>query len=362
MVDILRHIARGLQSLAAGNVQHRDLKPGNVLSIDGRWRIADFGISRDLDVSTQGFLTFKGEGTWEYKAPEAFDQAGAASEKSDLYSLGIIAFELITGASPFTAGGLTEIMRLHRVSPVPELPDHVPTALSVLIHRLLSKDPARRPASAAAVLDALNEVLTPPTDSASRLQAMAVAVAKRENRREIARAADEAEDAERIKQATEGIADLEAIWAEAINRVGNELGSEAKATDRLMHPGVAVLTWNGFELRIEIHNSGRWDGRAVPMLFGNVFVREGVGVDFSDSQLPRADLFYLPDPETGQFGWHIRQWNENETWTGRPLRELVQELASGKPPLSVEEPARTRWLNPDRIIEIFTEFIVGAVE
>ncbi|MFE3795606.1 serine/threonine-protein kinase [Nocardia tengchongensis] len=366
IVDILRQIAKGLGSLASAGVQHRDLKPGNILSVNGVWRIADFGISRDIEAGTEGLLTFKGEGTWEYVAPEAFGQAGAASEKSDLYSLGIIAFELLTGAPPFTSDNFIEVMRMQCESPVPELPERVPSALRALVLRLLTKDPDRRPANPAAVLSALDAVLAEATDSADRLHSMALAVAKRDSQRDAARAAEDAKNAEFFKHATQGISDLQAIWADVVERISSQLGAEVESSDRLMAPGVAHLTWSGFELRAEIRNVGKWDAREAPLLVGSVFAREGVGSDFSDSQDAQADILYQLDSDTGQFGWRIRQWLEDGSWVGRDRVDLFMEfvtVANKQAPPVVNGPSvRIQPLASERFIEVFTDFVTRQVE
>jgi serine/threonine protein kinase len=84
----LRNIASGLSELHGAGVLHRHLKPGNVLFHDGVWKLADFGISRDVDTST-GTVTWAGSGTLRYMAPELFDPPWAVTVKSDLYADGM---------------------------------------------------------------------------------------------------------------------------------------------------------------------------------------------------------------------------------------------------------------------------------
>lgn len=152
-VEIARQIAAGLAAAHEKGVLHRDLKPANVM-IDGqgRARLTDFGLAvltRDAAAEIAG--------TPAYMAPEQI--AGlAATTQSDIYSLGLVLYELFTGKKPFEAQSLVEWREAHAETP--------PTAPSVhtadldpsverLILRCLEKDPARRPRSAAQVAMAL---------------------------------------------------------------------------------------------------------------------------------------------------------------------------------------------------------------
>lgn len=147
---VLRDTTSGLAELYAAGIVHRDVKPGNVLFRDGRWCVADFGVSRDLDVTT-GTVTFQGAGTAPYAAPERW-RGEPATHKSDLYALGCIAYEVCTGRRLFT-GTSEEVRDQHLHAPVPALP--VPAPLARWILRLLDKDPSRRYQHAPAALEAL---------------------------------------------------------------------------------------------------------------------------------------------------------------------------------------------------------------
>jgi serine/threonine protein kinase len=147
-------IARGLEAIHAEGIVHRDLKPHNVLVGAGdRPVIADFGIAGNL---TGQRLTLTGQvvGTPAYMAPETFDDV-ASTPAADLYALGAILHELLTGQVPFPAMGALEAIRAARETPVPPLPGEIPPALRDLTLRLLAKRPENRPASAAEVAEAL---------------------------------------------------------------------------------------------------------------------------------------------------------------------------------------------------------------
>ncbi|WP_433678730.1 serine/threonine-protein kinase [Nocardia sp. CA-119907] len=158
-IDILCQIASGLQQLAEVAVVHRDLTPGNVLLVDGRWCLTDFGISRDLSERTST-ATRRGEGTFEYMAPEYIER-GIATAKTDLYSLGIVAYELLTGRKPFEGPDTEDFHRQHLEEMPPPLPEELPILLHRLVGRLLSKEPSGRHADARAVIEALRKVSKP---------------------------------------------------------------------------------------------------------------------------------------------------------------------------------------------------------
>lgn len=144
--DLLVQVADALAAAHAVGLVHRDVKPGNLLvSESGTVKVTDFGIARAADADTTtlpGFVV----GTAPYLSPE--QAAGAsASPASDMYALGVVAFECLTGQRPFDGDPLA-VLRAHREQPVPALADDVPADLRELVTALLDKDPARRPAAA----------------------------------------------------------------------------------------------------------------------------------------------------------------------------------------------------------------------
>ena len=145
-MDIVAQTAAGLQAAHATGLIHRDIKPGNLLvASDGTVKITDFGISRaigSVSVTVTGVVM----GTAGYLAPERIAGAQAAPA-SDLYALGIVAYECLAGAPPF-AGRPLDVACAHRDRPVPPLPASVPANVSALVMQLVAKDPAWRPGSA----------------------------------------------------------------------------------------------------------------------------------------------------------------------------------------------------------------------
>jgi serine/threonine-protein kinase len=145
---LLAQITQGLADAHAAGVIHRDLKPSNVLiGPDGVAKLADFGIAKGLDLTgLTGTSTLLG--TPAYLAPE-----GPLDERSDLYSLGIVAFELLSGAAPFTGKTYQEVIVRH-IRETPDLAKLPPEARNI-VGWLLAKDPAARPQRASALLKVL---------------------------------------------------------------------------------------------------------------------------------------------------------------------------------------------------------------
>lgn len=144
-------IAQGLAYAHAQGTQHRDIKPENILLDDqGRARIADFGLARAHDSKT---LTATGTilGTPAYMAPDQIQESNPGPQ-SDLYSLGVVFYEMIDGRTPFPTHDLMTLLTAHIMEAPPPLrrPD-LPPALVDLIGRLLAKKPSQRPSAAALV-------------------------------------------------------------------------------------------------------------------------------------------------------------------------------------------------------------------
>ncbi|WP_344592224.1 serine/threonine-protein kinase [Actinomadura vinacea] len=157
-VSLAAQVAEGLAAAHARGVVHRDVKPANLLILaDGRVKICDFGIAWLGDTTTR--LTTDGSviGTPRYMAPEQF--GGEVGPRTDLYSLGCVLHELLTGRPPFKAeGGFAQLMYMHLNATPEPLPDSFPAELRALVAELLAKDMAARPADAATVAQRLRAV------------------------------------------------------------------------------------------------------------------------------------------------------------------------------------------------------------
>jgi formylglycine-generating enzyme required for sulfatase activity len=155
--EVMALLQQALEALAYAHgegVIHRDLKPGNLL-LDGQGRVqvVDFGIAKAADTG-RSTRTGMSLGTPAYMAPELFDDAGASAQ-SDLYALGLVAWELLTGLPACTAGTPMAAMKWHATvgpRPVADLVVGVPAALAALVGRLTAAEAGARPASAEAAL------------------------------------------------------------------------------------------------------------------------------------------------------------------------------------------------------------------
>jgi serine/threonine-protein kinase len=169
VVSILRDVARALAYAHERGIVHRDIKPDNILLSHGAAAVSDFGVAKAIATARQGdgprhahagTITIVGTslGTPEYMAPEQAAGDPAVDGRADIYALGITAYEMLAGTTPFRGRALHQLLAAHlseTPAPVAAHRADVPRALAELVERCLAKDADHRPQSAAELVAAL---------------------------------------------------------------------------------------------------------------------------------------------------------------------------------------------------------------
>jgi serine/threonine protein kinase len=169
-----RQICSALQHAHNYGIIHRDLKPSNLfLTRAGELKLGDFGIARDVnsaDLTVTGLTV----GTHSYMPPEQITGSPNINGKADLYSLGCVLFEMLTGNKPFTANNFAHLFEQHLRTPAPHVRDFMPTCpqpMDDIVAQLLEKEPEKRPFNARSVQGVMLELLASaspaPTPNAS---------------------------------------------------------------------------------------------------------------------------------------------------------------------------------------------------
>lgn len=156
-IDAFLQIAGALVVIHRGGLCHRDLKPANVMMrADGSLVLIDFGLAITNDGAS---LTKAGEvhGSPYYISPEQVDGTSGGDHRSDLYSLGIMFFEMLTGTRPFVGKSVFEIIHAHKTQPAPEMTGQL-AVFQPMMQKLLAKEPTQRFQNAADALTALSKL------------------------------------------------------------------------------------------------------------------------------------------------------------------------------------------------------------
>lgn len=177
-VRILRDIASAISHAHRHGIVHRDIKPENILLSEDFALVTDFGIAKALsDSSTAGHqvgLTTRGValGTPAYMAPEQAAADPSVDQRADIYSFGVVAYEMLTGAPPFAGRSSQALMAAHAMhipEPIGQRRPGIPPGLASVVMQCLEKRPSDRPQNAASLIAALESV---PTVGSSRTETL----------------------------------------------------------------------------------------------------------------------------------------------------------------------------------------------
>ena len=188
VVRILHDVVDALAYAHARGVIHRDIKPGNILKLGQHALVTDFGVAKALNaampvsgITTAGMAI----GTPAYMAPEQLAGDPAADHRLDIYAVGLLAYELLTGESPFTGPSPQATMAAQLTrdpEPLYRICPDVPPPLSAIIMQCLEKEPDKRPPTAEALMSALDSITTSSGDVKTPVTPTLPAVARRKRR------------------------------------------------------------------------------------------------------------------------------------------------------------------------------------
>ncbi len=158
-LDVARDIAMGLHFAHEKGFVHRDVKPGNILfRANGMAVLADFGIAKAINSTTGATIAGSAIGTPDYMSPEQA-QATVVDGRADLYGLGAVLYEMLTGTKPYRANDPYTVALMHVTEPVPTLPAAL-AWLQPLINGMMAKKPEQRYANGEAFVNACDKLLT----------------------------------------------------------------------------------------------------------------------------------------------------------------------------------------------------------
>ncbi len=225
--EILLQLAKGLAELP--DITHRDLKPGNALYHEGKWKVADFGIARFIEDSTS-LRTLKDCLTAPYAAPEQW-RSRPSSKATDIYSLGCIGYALLTGNPPFLGPGRAEFQEQHLHQTPPELANEHDPRLRSLLAMMLRKSPEARP-NLKRVQESLSKIAQgiddPPLNGTAILAQLGAVAANKEAEKEAAQELEQSKRQARIELAIEATRTL----CQIIDRMFNDILQDAPTAIR----------------------------------------------------------------------------------------------------------------------------------
>lgn len=349
---VLNDVADALVDLE-GRVVHRDIKPENVLRLGDRWCLADFGISRYAE-STTAPDTHKFSLSPSYAAPERWRNERASSA-ADIYALGVMAFEMLTGRRPFRGRTLEQLREEHLHSEPPSL-EGVPVSLAAVVEECLYKASEARPAPAN--LKARLERLAQPPAS------VGLAKLQEANRAEVARRGEEARRASAARTESERRSALANAAMRNFARISGSLRDaieEAAPSAAAKPQGSAGWTIRLNRATIELSdarpaNSNGWGGWDSPAF--DVIATASLRISIPETRFHYTgrshSLWYCDAAKAGQYAWYETAFMITPL---RPLRSPENPFAKELG----EDAAKALWpgLAEYQVAWPFTELVVG---
>lgn len=298
----LTDIATALAALE-GDVVHRDLKPQNVLLLDGSWCLADFGIARYAEATTAPD-TRKFAMSTPYAAPERWRDERATAA-SDVYSLGVMAHQLLTGTLPFAGPSAHEFREQHLHQEPPALQGGTPR-LAALVEECLFKAPEARPTPTNLLARLANAATSSRTPGASRLAAVNQAVVAQSAAQAASTSREQSELERRAQLAAAAASQLSAISAEVLD----VLTLEATAAAVTHMPGrgwKATLGPASIGLSQPVHEQApTWGGWQPPALnlISHATISIVIPTDRSGYEGRSHSIWYCDAHEAGVYRWY----------------------------------------------------------
>lgn len=297
VAGVMLEIAKGL--VEVGELVHRDLKPQNVLLHEGKWKIADFGISKFIDEATSN-RTFKGQGSERYTAPEQW-RFETATHRTDVYALGHMGFFMLTGDTAFTS----DFSNAHQTRETPDFECGDP-GLASLIRTMTKKPPDARP-STLRVVQRLESILAGKAQnhSVNSLHLLASAsnrVSQEEAKRMAAVEAAKIETRRRYELSSNGIQILsdisERLWQTiSENSDGARRRSELQGDETIVSLGHASVSISTIDKRVGAASfpHSKWD----VIVSANILLSQE-----PDKYCWGSSLWYMKLPETVDYRWY----------------------------------------------------------
>lgn len=334
---ILRDLCDALVDLE-GRVVHRDLKPENVLELDGKWCLADFGISRYTDATTapdtQMFALSP-----PYAAPERW-RAERATSAADVYAVGVMAYEMLSGSLPFSGPSMEQFREQH-LHTEPPLLGGVPAAIEAVIAECMYKSPQARPAPANLAAQLARAAETPTSPGLAQLQEA--------NRSEVQRAGSVARQASEARSEAERRQVLANAAVQSFNRIsaaihGALVSAAPAAQTTAGQLGAWALRLGGAAVSVAPVNhrsdSNQWGGWSAPSfeVVAHSSVELLVGGGGRQYQGRSHSLWFGDMQQPEQFGWFetafmfsplIRRSAALEPFALDPGEEAAKAVCSG---------------------------------